>query len=166
MGNIARALKNLESDESADEETRVIDTSFLYESEAMYVVDQAKFLNAVVRVSSILHDDWIIDRSILILSCQIETTLTPLALLIALKSIESSLGREKTIRNGPRIIDLDILFYDDLVYDSRADGKGVDDLWLKIPHASIAEREFVLRPLAEYVSMLFCYLSLRSSYSI
>jgi dihydroneopterin aldolase/2-amino-4-hydroxy-6-hydroxymethyldihydropteridine diphosphokinase/dihydropteroate synthase len=47
------------------------------------------------------------------------------------------------------VIDLDILFYDDLIYDSRTNEKEVDDRWLKIPHASIAEREFVLRPLAE-----------------
>ena len=49
------------------------------------------------------------------------------------------------------MIDLDILFYDDLVYDSRDDPSNDLKLWLKIPHASIAEREFVLRPLAEYV---------------
>jgi dihydroneopterin aldolase/2-amino-4-hydroxy-6-hydroxymethyldihydropteridine diphosphokinase/dihydropteroate synthase len=50
MGNITRALKELESIQLGGEKTRVVDTSFLYESEAMYVVDQAKFLNAVVRV--------------------------------------------------------------------------------------------------------------------
>ena len=82
---------------------------------------------------------------------QIETPLAPLELLSLLKSIEDSLGRTKTIRNGPRIIDLDILFYGDLVYDSRTEACATQnaDRWLKIPHASIAEREFVLRPLAE-----------------
>ena len=55
MGNIARALFELERDGSdgSGAKTRVVDTSFLYESEAMYVVDQAKFLNAVVQVSRI-----------------------------------------------------------------------------------------------------------------
>lgn len=88
----------------------------------------------------------------LLLPClQIETTLAPLPLLGALKSIEDSLGRLKTIRNGPRIIDLDILFYDDLLFDSRDQpgADSTDERWLKIPHASIAEREFVLRPLVE-----------------
>lgn len=81
---------------------------------------------------------------------QIETPLAPLPLLHLLKSIEASLGREKTIRNGPRVIDLDILFFNDLVYDSRDEpGKADEAMWLKVPHASIAEREFVLRPLAE-----------------
>lgn len=49
------------------------------------------------------------------------------------------------------MIDLDILMYDDLVFDSTLKAGAVekDNLWLKIPHASIAEREFVLRPLAE-----------------
>ena len=49
------------------------------------------------------------------------------------------------------MIDLDILFYGDLVYDSctQAGATQDDERWLKIPHASIAEREFVLRPLAE-----------------
>lgn len=79
----------------------------------------------------------------------------PLALLSLLKDVENTLGREKTIRNGPRVIDLDILLYDDLIYDSSSDGTSSninaegEERWLKIPHASIAEREFVLRPLAE-----------------
>ena len=53
MGNIKRALFELERDGSdgSGTKTRVVDTSFLYESDAMYVVDQAKFLNAVVQVS-------------------------------------------------------------------------------------------------------------------
>lgn len=82
---------------------------------------------------------------------QVETTLDPQALLARLKAIEDTLGRKKTIRNGPRVIDLDILLYEDVVFES---GAGVPaDRWLRIPHASIAEREFVLRPLAEYVPL-------------
>ena len=73
----------------------------------------------------------------------------PLPLLNLLKTVEASLGRQKTIRNGPRPIDLDILFFDDIVYDSREEVGVQDERWLKIPHASIAEREFVLRPLVE-----------------
>lgn len=82
--------------------------------------------------------------------------LEPGSLLNLLKNVEDSLGREKTVRNGPRVIDLDILLYDDIVYDSTIDPTVITEgsvdgkeRWLKIPHASIAEREFVLRPLAE-----------------
>lgn len=67
-----------------------------------------------------------------------ETELDPLALIAFLKKIETELGREKTFRNGPRIIDMDILFYDDLVFD-QAD--------LIIPHPRLHERAFVLVPL-------------------
>ncbi|SGY79121.1 BQ5605_C008g05049 [Microbotryum silenes-dioicae] len=130
--NISEALKELGVIGSQNgHKTRVVGTSFLYESEAMYVEEQAKFLNAAV---------------------EIETTLEPLPLLHALKSVEDRLGRQKTIRNGPRIIDLDVLFYDDLVFDSRQTTTTVvtpEDRWLQIPHASIAEREFVLRPLVD-----------------
>jgi dihydroneopterin aldolase / 2-amino-4-hydroxy-6-hydroxymethyldihydropteridine diphosphokinase / dihydropteroate synthase len=52
VGNISKALKELEKAGSeAGEKVRVVDTSFLYESEAMYVEEQAKFLNATVKVS-------------------------------------------------------------------------------------------------------------------
>lgn len=77
---------------------------------------------------------------------KITTTLSPLELLSFLKSIEASTGRTKTFTNGPRVVDLDILFYDDLVLDCASeDFEG----GLCIPHRSIEEREFVLRPLME-----------------
>ena len=61
-------------------------------------------------------------------------------LLDLLKLIEGDLGRVKTVENGPRTIDLDILLYDeDLVENPR----------LSIPHKRMLEREFVLRPLCE-----------------
>ena len=69
-----------------------------------------------------------------------ETGLPPLALLRRLKAIESRLGREANFRYGPRVIDLDILFYDDLV---------VDEEGLTIPHPRLHERAFVLVPLAD-----------------
>jgi 2-amino-4-hydroxy-6-hydroxymethyldihydropteridine diphosphokinase / dihydropteroate synthase len=68
--------------------------------------------------------------------------LEPIALLDELQSIEKSMGRKKIIDKGPRNIDLDILLYEDMVMDHER---------LKLPHPGIAEREFVLRPLAEYV---------------
>jgi 2-amino-4-hydroxy-6-hydroxymethyldihydropteridine diphosphokinase len=69
----------------------------------------------------------------------IETLLSPLELLATLKRIEADLGRTATFRNGPRLIDLDILFFDDLVMETPG---------LVIPHPRLAERAFVLVPLA------------------
>jgi 2-amino-4-hydroxy-6-hydroxymethyldihydropteridine diphosphokinase len=67
-----------------------------------------------------------------------ETESDPLGLIAFLKKLETDLGREKTFRNGPRLIDIDILFYDDLVFE-QAD--------LVIPHPRLHERAFVLVPL-------------------
>ncbi|KAJ1973462.1 trifunctional dihydropteroate synthetase [Dimargaris xerosporica] len=101
--------------------TRVTNTSFLYCTPPMYRTDQAKFLNC---------------------ACTVQTSLTPQALLAFLKSIETGMGRDLALarqeRNGPRPIDIDVLFYDRLVLTT-------DDL--TIPHPRIAERLFVLFPL-------------------
>jgi 2-amino-4-hydroxy-6-hydroxymethyldihydropteridine diphosphokinase len=69
-----------------------------------------------------------------------QTGLSPLDLLTQLKHLELTLGRTPTFRNGPRLIDLDILFYDDLVIDTPP---------LLIPHPRLHERAFVLVPLAQ-----------------
>lgn len=90
-----------------------------YETEPAYVLDQPRFLNLV---------------------CQATTTLDPLALLRLLKQIESEIGRVPGPRFGPRLVDLDVLFYDDLILDTPE---------LTIPHSRIAERAFVLVPLAD-----------------
>ncbi len=73
---------------------------------------------------------------------KIKTGLSPLILLKNLKIIESELGRAKTVRWGPRAIDLDILFYGDKIVNRRQ---------LKIPHPQVFEREFVLKPLREII---------------
>ncbi|MEZ4713833.1 MAG: dihydropteroate synthase [Caldilineaceae bacterium] len=112
-GNIHAALRAL------GEIGQVRDTSFLYETPPAYVADQPPFLNAV---------------------CRLEMAHAPLELLGALKQIERRLGRVKTVRYGPRAIDLDILFFDDL---------SVDEPSLTIPHALMAERAFVLQPLCD-----------------
>ena len=72
---------------------------------------------------------------------KIKTKLEPEVLLSSLKRIERELGRKKSaLRYGPRLIDLDILFYADRIVNSKN---------LKIPHPKIFQRDFVLRPLAE-----------------
>ena len=71
---------------------------------------------------------------------KIETALAPQKLLNLLKAIEHKLKREKTVRNGPRPIDLDILLYDRLQYQTPQ---------LIIPHPRMLERDFVMNPLRE-----------------
>ena len=73
-------------------------------------------------------------------AASLETTLDPHPLLAALKRIEGEAGRVTTFRWGPRVLDLDILTYDDL---------RLDDPELVIPHARLRERAFALVPLAE-----------------
>ncbi|KAF3122433.1 trifunctional dihydropteroate synthetase [Orbilia oligospora] len=103
---------------------RVIRTSSLYESKPMYVEDQDLFLNGV---------------------CQVQTKLAPMELLRELQAIENHFGRVKLIDKGPRNIDLDILLYGTQV---------VNEPDLIIPHASMLEREFVLRPLCDIAADL------------
>ncbi|KDR77203.1 hypothetical protein GALMADRAFT_139215 [Galerina marginata CBS 339.88] len=112
----------------------VVNTSFLYESAPMYVTDQPKFVNC---------------------ACMVETNLSPTTLLRVLKEIESIVGRLPSIRHGPRAVDLDIVFYDNKVVDTRplSSTKGLDDLEgeLVVPHPRMQEREFVLRPLNDMI---------------
>jgi 2-amino-4-hydroxy-6-hydroxymethyldihydropteridine diphosphokinase len=96
--------------------------SAVYETEPWGYIDQPAFLNMVIRA---------------------QTDLSPRDLLDHLKSLESTLGRIPTFRNGPRVIDLDILFYDDLVLEMPS---------LVIPHPRLHERAFVLVPLADVAS--------------
>lgn len=96
-----------------------IRSSSIYETEPWGVKDQPKFANAV----------WVI-----------ETSLKPIDLFLALKEIENTMGRKKILRYGPRIIDLDILFYDKIIYQ---------DTNITIPHPKIQDRSFVLFPLSE-----------------
>ena len=73
-----------------------------------------------------------------------ETELDPESLLKYFKEIEIRIGRVKTLRYGPRVIDLDILLYNDCVYQSQN---------LTIPHAMMRERRFVLQPLCDLIPM-------------
>lgn len=73
---------------------------------------------------------------------ELETALDARQLLDRLKRIEARLGRATAFRNAPRVIDLDILLYDDAE---------IDEPGLRVPHPRLRERAFVLRPLAELV---------------
>jgi dihydroneopterin aldolase/2-amino-4-hydroxy-6-hydroxymethyldihydropteridine diphosphokinase/dihydropteroate synthase len=159
FANIEAALRLLErpGDFSSPQEPRtpssltIVNTSFLYETAPMYVTDQPSFLNCACVVRSVpplpMHA-WSSASSI-----QIKTTVAPLTLLAILKEIELAVGRLPSIRNGPRAVDLDILFYDDALIDTRPESLkgGLEGLegHLVIPHPRISEREFVLRPLYE-----------------
>jgi len=98
---------------------RLLRVSSVYETEPWGFREQPAFLNQVL---------------------QAETDLSPLRLLRFLKRIEKQLGRTKTFRYGPRLIDIDILFYDQSVINTRK---------LQVPHPRLPERAFVLVPLAE-----------------
>lgn len=99
-------------------------SSAVYETEPWGMTEQPPFLNMVVEG---------------------ETILGPSDLLSHLKAIEKSMGRVQVGRYGPRIIDLDILFYDDLVLEDLQP----DSAELEIPHPRLAERRFVLVPLVQ-----------------
>lgn len=93
--------------------------SSIYETEPVGYKEEPLFLNAV---------------------CRISTELAPEPLLKLAKKIETELGRKPAFPNAPRPIDIDILFYDDEI---------VTDEDLTVPHLKLAERAFVLVPLAE-----------------
>lgn len=97
----------------------IIRLSSVYETKAWGYTDQADFLNQVIEAY---------------------TDLTPLRLLNFVKRTELELGRVESFRYGPRSIDIDILFYGDLVRKTKR---------LQIPHPRMHERAFVLIPLAE-----------------
>ncbi|WP_375408030.1 2-amino-4-hydroxy-6-hydroxymethyldihydropteridine diphosphokinase [uncultured Methylobacterium sp.] len=79
--------------------------------------------------------DWFLNAAV-----AVDTTLSPHALLEAGLAIETALGRVRERRWGPRVIDIDVLFYE---------GAAVDDARLVLPHRFVRERAFVLMPLAE-----------------
>lgn len=112
-GHLSAALQRLR--EIMDIQT----ISSVYETEPVGYLDQPRFLNMV---------------------CSGKTQLTPQELLHTIKAIEVEVGRQPTFRNGPRAIDIDILFYDALTIEQEN---------LTIPHPRMAERAFVLVPLAE-----------------
>ncbi len=118
--NLGDRLENLQAAlRSMPPDIRPLAQSPVYETSPWGFTDQPDFLNQVVLA---------------------ETDLPPQELLARLKLIETTLGRSPTFRYGPRLIDLDILLYDDLVLQTPN---------LTIPHPHLAERAFVLVPLAD-----------------
>jgi len=118
--NMGDRLANLEKARQAlAPQVRIIMASAIYETTPWGYIEQEDFLNQVLEA---------------------ETELLPLELLNWLKDIEKRLGRKKGFRNGPRMIDVDILFYGELILEMEQ---------LRIPHARLHERAFVLVPLAD-----------------
>ncbi|MCW6109056.1 2-amino-4-hydroxy-6-hydroxymethyldihydropteridine diphosphokinase [Clostridium sporogenes] len=111
---IKRALEKIE-----EREIKIIKVSPIYETEPYGVLDQDSFLNGVVKI---------------------ETNLTTEDLIGELLNIEKQLDRVRERRWGPRTIDLDIIFYDDLIINEKD---------LVIPHKDMENREFVLKPLCD-----------------
>jgi len=114
-GHIAKALGQLEK----HKDIQVTKVSGLLETLPYGGVEQDNFVNGMF---------------------EIRTLLTPEELLRELHKIEASEGRERKIHWGPRTLDLDIIFYDDLIYSSED---------LVIPHVDMENRYFVLKPLSE-----------------
>lgn len=118
--NLADRLKNLQSAiQALSSFLKVEQVSSLYLTEPVGYRDQPFFLNACLRG---------------------RTQLSPFSLLEKMKEIEKNLGREETFPGGPRVIDLDLLFFDQSIIERN-------DLFL--PHPRVQERGFVLLPLIE-----------------
>ena len=111
-GNLHAAIERLGALGTVEAVSPFVDTA------PVGYTDQPRFLNAAVRL---------------------RTELAPRDLLDSLLAVEAALGRVRTIRWGPRTIDLDLLLYDDRV---------VDEPGLMVPHPRLHERRFVLEPLA------------------
>jgi len=93
--------------------------SEFYMTEPVDYTDQDWFVNAVIKIV---------------------TELDPLQLLRELKSVEAQAGRTETIRFGPRVLDMDILLYDNII---------LDDARLSVPHPRMHQRRFVLQPICD-----------------
>jgi 2-amino-4-hydroxy-6-hydroxymethyldihydropteridine diphosphokinase len=113
QGNLRQAIQSIGAFASVEKE------SSIYETTPVGYLDQPDFLNMAIQVT---------------------TQLDPIRLIQALKQIEKQIGRKPSFRNAPRPIDIDILFYDDLVFETEK---------LAIPHPHMSERAFVLAPLTE-----------------
>jgi 2-amino-4-hydroxy-6-hydroxymethyldihydropteridine diphosphokinase len=122
LGDSLQNCKDAVENFSRVNEIQVTGMSSFYKSEPLGIENQNWFVNAVI---------------------EIKTTLAAHALLDVLQNIENVMGRVREIKGGPRIIDLDLLFYGQDV---------IDEADLKVPHPEIHQRRFVLEPLSEIAS--------------
>jgi len=121
--NVGDSKKHLErAKDYLSEKIHGITSAPTYRTKAVGYTDQKDFLNTVV---------------------QGETELSPRELLNFTQETEQKVGRVKRFRWGPREIDIDIIFYGDLMFNEKG---------LTIPHARFRERDFVLRPLCDLSS--------------
>ena len=125
-GNMGNREYNLQQAEQYIQQYcgHIVRRSAIYETEAWGITDQAAFYNQAL---------------------VLETTLEPDQLMRKLLEIELEMGRIRTQKMGPRIIDLDILLIDDLIIETEL---------LSIPHPALTERRFALMPLAEVAPLL------------
>lgn len=124
QGDRLALLRQAEARLGAMPDIRVVARSSVYETEPVGPVDQPWFLNQVLAI---------------------ETTLAPHALLDVAQQVEASLGRARSVRWGPRTIDIDLLLYE---------GETVVSDRLTIPHPELAKRRFILLLLAEIEPLL------------
>lgn len=120
-GNLGDKKKNLEyaAKQVESKVGHIVQQSSIYESESWGITDQPTFYNQVLAV---------------------QTTLFPEEIMQLLLKIEEEMGRKRTIKNASRIIDIDILFFNNEVLQSKN---------VEIPHKEIPNRRFVLAPLNE-----------------
>lgn len=119
LGDPARQVERAIDELASLPDTELVGRSSLYRSRAVGYVDQPDYVNAVA---------------------ELQTRLAPRSMLARLLDIERRHGRERTFRDAPRTLDLDILLYDALTLDEPG---------LRLPHPRMHERAFVLLPLAE-----------------
>ncbi|KAJ8116788.1 hypothetical protein OPT61_g1871 [Boeremia exigua] len=113
MGDRVAMIEQACKDMETGGKIKILRTSSLWETKAMYVVDQDMFVNG---------------------ACEVETQLSPIELLDELQAVENRMGRVKVIDKGPRNIDLDILLYENVTMRSER---------LQLPHALMLERELI-----------------------
>jgi len=115
MGNIKKAIELLDSRDTIQVEK----ISKFYNTEPWGYTDQEEFLNCAFEIKTLLY---------------------PKELMGLLLTIEKELKRERTIKWGPRTLDLDIIFYDDFISDDEE---------VILPHPRMHQRQFVLKPLSD-----------------
>ena len=118
--NCVEAIEKL----STNNDIKIVSKSSYYQTTPIGHIEQGWFVNSVIKIN---------------------TNLNPKSLLLALLNIESEMGRVRKEKWGPRLIDLDLLFYDNLILNQEG---------IILPHPEIQKRKFVLVPLNEIAENL------------